>query len=32
MDLGVKPDEEDFDFEEIKTQIQDYKENIVATL
>jgi len=32
MDLGVKPDDEDFDYEEIKTQIQDYKENLLATL
>ena len=28
---AVKP-EEDLDFEEIKMQIQDYKENLVATL
>jgi hypothetical protein len=29
---AVKPDEDDLDFDEIKQQISDYKENLVATL
>ena len=30
--IAVKPDEDDLDFDEIKQQIFDYKENLVATL
>lgn len=30
--LAVKSDEDELDFEEIKQQIFDYKENLVATL
>jgi hypothetical protein len=30
--IAVKPDEEYLDFDEIKQQIFDYKENLIATL